>query len=578
MRIIDFKETKCMHCYKCVRYCDVKAIMIQNGKAEIMEDQCILCGHCLHVCPQSAKTMVSDLDTVKYYIRRGVKTVVSLAPAYRGFFRGVTFGQLCMAMKKLGFAQVRETAEGAAAVTAEYAELLREGSMKNIITTCCPSVNDLIEIYYPQLIPDMAPVVSPMTAHGRMLKKEYGSDCRIVFVGPCIAKKKEALDARNAGSVDAVLNFNDIRNWMREEGIAPEQFADSGEEDSGFSPEVNRLYPVTGGVISSVLASEEQKDSYRKFHVHGTKNCMEVCESLLKGELTNSFIEMNMCTGGCINGSAPLEREVSRFSVKLDLEEEIERIPADDQEVKQRTAELSLKKEYVNHSVDLPMPTEEQIRDILLKTGKFSEEDELNCGACGYHTCREKAIAVFQKKAELNMCIPFMYDKAESMSNLVMETSPNMVVIVDKEMKIQECSAIWEKYFGKSRAESMDMYLFEFLDPTDFQWVYQTHQSIRGKKVTYADYDLTALLNIVYVEKKDLVLATIVDITEQERLEQEEYEKKLRTVELANEVIRRQMTVAQEIAGLLGETTAQTKITLLDLCDSLLGEENGGKR
>lgn len=163
-------------------------------------------------------------------------------------------------------------------------------------------------------------------------------------------------------------------------------------------------------------------------------------------------------------------------------------------------------------------------------------------------------------------------DASEDMSALIMEYLPNMVFVVDQEMKIRECSSICEAYFGKSRAEAMDMYLFEFLDPTDFQWVYQTHQSIRGKKVTYPEYDLTALLTIVYIEKKDMVLATIVDITEQERQEREEYEKKLRTVELANEVIRRQMTVAQEIAGLLGETTAQTKITLMDLCDSLLGE------
>ena len=211
MRIIDFKETQCTHCYKCVRYCDVKAVMIKDGKAEIIEDKCILCGHCLHVCPQSAKTMISDLDTVKYYTRTGVKTVVSLAPAYQGFFRETTLGQLHTALCRLGFADVRETAEGAAAVTAEYSRILHEGKMKNIITTCCPSINDLIEIYYPKLVPYMAPVVSPMVAHGRMLKKEYGEDTKVVFIGPCIAKKKESLDPRNAGSIDAVLNFNDIR-------------------------------------------------------------------------------------------------------------------------------------------------------------------------------------------------------------------------------------------------------------------------------------------------------------------------------------------------------------------------------
>ncbi len=577
MRIIDFKETRCTHCYKCVRYCDVKAVMIKDSKAEIIEDKCVLCGHCLHVCPQSAKTMVSDLDTVKYFIKSGVKTVVSLAPAYMGFLRKGTIGQIHEAFRQLGFEDVRETAEGAAAVTAEYAKLLREGTMENIITTCCPSVNDLIEIYYPKLVPLMAPVVSPMVAHGRMLKKEYGKETKVVFVGPCIAKKKESLDPRNAGSIDAVLNFNDIRGWLEEKQIDIAACRDLPFEH--LDPQVNKLYPITSGVISSVLATEEKEDSYRKFHIHGTKNCIELCESLKAGELKGSFIEMNMCVGGCINGSAPLERTVSRFRVKLDMEDQIETVPADAAQLEKLSEGVSVEKKFSDHSTQDPMPTEDQIRAILTQTGKFSEADELNCGACGYSTCREKAIAVFQKKAELNMCIPYIHDKAESLANLVMDTNPNLILIVDKDMKIQEYSAIGEKYFGKTRAEAMQMYLFEFMDPTDFQWVYQTHQSIKGKKMHFPEYQLSVLLNIVYVEKKDLVLGTIIDITEQERQAKLDYERKLNTAELAHEVIRKQMTVAQEIAGLLGETAAETKITLMDLCDSLLedGEESGGK-
>lgn len=573
MRIIDFKESKCMHCYKCVRYCDVKAVMIKDGRAEVIEDKCVLCGHCLHVCPQSAKTMASDLDTVKYYIRQGHQVVVSLAPAYMGFFQDTALGRIHEAFRKLGFFDVRETAEGAAAVTAEYTRLLEEGRMDNIITTCCPSVNDLIEIYYPKLVPYMAPVVSPMVAHGRMLKKEYGEGTKVVFVGPCIAKKKESADLRNAASIDAVLNFNDIKKWLQDEQISP---ADC--EDLPFAhlePGVNRLYPVTGGVISSVLSTGSQTDNYRKLHIHGTKNCIEFCDSMMAGEISGSFIEMNMCTGGCINGSAPLDKEVSRFRVKIDMEERISREPADGGLLRGMSEGVGLEKQYRDRSTNDLLPTEDQIRQILAKTGKKTPEDELNCGACGYSTCREKAIAVFQKKAELNMCIPYMHDRAESLANLVMDTSPNLVMIVDGDMKIMEYSAVGERYFGKTRAEAIQMYLFEFIDPTDFQWVYSTHQSIRGKKVDYPEYNLSALINIVYVEKKDVVLATIIDITEQEYQAKKYYEKKLNTVELAHEVIRKQMTVAQEIAGLLGETAAETKITLLDLCDSLLedGEE-----
>lgn len=570
MAIIDFKATKCKHCYKCVRNCEVKAIMIKDERAEIMPDKCILCGKCMQVCPQSAKTLVSDLNTVKGYIANHIPTVVSIAPSYMGLLKYKTIGQINAALRKLGFADVRETSEGAAMVTAEYTRLLEKGDLETIITTCCPSVNDLIEIYYPQLVPYMAPVVSPMIAHGKMLKEELGSNVKVVFLGPCIAKKKEAGDVRHDSCIDAVLNFNDINRWLNEEEITIEDC-----EDIPFShldPKVNRLYPVTNGVVNSVLATEEKKDGYRKFYVHGARNCIDLCESMVRGEIKGCFIEMNMCSGGCIKGPTVEDESISRFKVKLDMEETIEKDPAIKSEVEEIVNKISFQKIFMDRSPREPMPTEAQIQEILKKTGKTKPEDELNCGACGYSTCREKAIAVFQKKAELGMCIPFMHEKAESLSNLVMETSPNIVLIVDKDMKVLEYSAVGEKYFGKTRQEALNMYLYEFIDPSDFQWVYDSHQNIHGKKVTYSEYNFSMLQNIVYIEKEDVVLATFIDITKEEELAKQEYEKKLETIDLAQRVIHKQMMVAQEIAGLLGETTAETKTTLTKLCRSLLDE------
>ncbi len=576
MAIIDFKATKCRHCYKCVRNCEVKAIMVKDGRAEIMPENCILCGRCLQICPQSAKTLVSDLHMVRYMIQRGVKVVVSMAPAYMGLLKYNTIGQVRGALLRLGFADVRETSEGAALVTAEYDRIMQEGTMENIITTCCPSANDLIEKYYPSLVPWMAPVVSPMIAHGMLLKKEYGMDTKVVFLGPCIAKKQEAQDVRHSGYIDAVLNFNDIQAWLEEEEIVIEDC-----EDMPFpkNPGINRLYPVTSGVISSVLATEKKQDSYRKFYVHGEKNCMDLCESLIRGEITGCFIEMNMCAGGCIKGPTVREDSISRFKVKLDMEENIEKIPAPEEETAPVLKAISLKKIFMDRSPKDPVPTEEEIREILARTGKVRPEDELNCGACGYPTCREKAIAVFQKKAELNMCIPFMYEKSESLANLVMETSPNLVMIVDRNMKLMEYSAVGERYFGKTRSEALQMYLYEFIDPEDFQWVFDTRQAIHGKKVSYPDYHLDTLQNIIYIEKEDVVLATFIDITREEEQARLDYERKLDTIDLAQKVIHKQMMVAQEIAGLLGETTAETKTTLTKLCQSLLedGSDNGGK-
>ncbi|MDO5416111.1 MAG: [Fe-Fe] hydrogenase large subunit C-terminal domain-containing protein [Lachnospiraceae bacterium] len=569
-KIIDFKATKCKHCYKCVRNCDVKAIMIKDGRAEIMPDHCILCGHCLQVCPQSAKTLVSDLEKVQAMVKRGETVIVSIAPSYMGLLKQHSIGQVNTALRKLGFADVRETSEGAAVVTAEYARLLDEGQMENIITTCCPSVNDLIEIYYPQLTRYMAPVVSPMVAHGMMLRKEYGKNAKIVFLGPCIAKKKEAADERHEGYIDAVLNFNDINQWLDSEGIDIRSCEDTPFKQ--LDPRVNRLYPVTNGVVNSILATQKKRDDYRKFYVHGTKNCIDLCESMCRGEISGCFIEMNMCSGGCIKGPTVEDGAfISRFKIKLDMEETIERAPADEEGLKEAMEGLSFKKIFSDHTPKAVMPTEAQIQEILREIGKTKPEDELNCGACGYGTCREKAIAVFQGKAELNMCIPYMHEKAESLANLVMETSPNVVLIVDRDMKIKEYSAVGEKFFGKTRQEALQMYLYEFIDPSDFQWVFDTKNSIHGKKVTYSDYNnLSTLQNIVYIEKEDVVLATLIDITREEELARQEYERKLDTIDLAQKVIHKQMMVAQEIAGLLGETTAETKTTLTKLCRSLL--------
>ena len=401
MAIIDFKATKCRHCYKCVRNCEVKAIMVKDGRAEIMPDNCILCGRCLQICPQSAKTLVSDLGMVKAMIEAGEKVVVSIAPSYMGLLKYHTIGQVRCALMRLGFNDVRETAEGAALVTAEYTRLLVEGTMENIISTCCPSVNALIEKYYPQLIPYLAPVVSPMIAHGRMIKQEMGADTKVVFLGPCIAKKQEALDPRHADCIDAVLNFNDINRWLNEEDIVIEDCEDMPFEQ--LDPRVNRLYPVTNGVISSVMVTEAKQDRYRKFYVHGESNCIDLCQSMMRGEITGCFIEMNMCSGGCIKGPTVNDKSISRFKVKLDMEERISRDPVPEEETKPLLKEAALHKVFLDRTPKDPVPSEEEIRKILAKTGKIRPDDELNCGACGYPTCREKAIAVYQKKAELDM-------------------------------------------------------------------------------------------------------------------------------------------------------------------------------
>ena len=588
MKIIDFKNASCKHCYKCVRSCSVKAIRVKNAQAQIMKEYCILCGKCLEVCPQNAKTFVSDLDRVKYYIRSGERVVVSIAPSYLGIMDYEMPGQVVDALLKLGFTAVRETAEGAALVTAEYGKILAEGQMTNMITTCCPSVNDLIEKYYPALVKFMAPVVSPMVAHGRLIKKIYGDDTKVVFLGPCVAKKEEAEgDERTEGAIDAVIHFGELKEWMQSENIRLNEC--ENRPMANPDPKINRVYPISRGVIQSVMLSkpvsgqmETQSNSdiqagrdarlsgYRHMFVDGIENCRELLEAMEAGEIQNSFIEMNMCEGGCIKGPATTKMEFSRYRARFHIEDQVEYAPA---ETIETPIDVAMVKMFRSRKENDRMPTEAEIREILKATGKYNKNQELNCGACGYTSCREKAIAVFQGKAELDMCLPHTYEQAQSMSNLVLEATPNMILIIRSDLRISEFNAKAEKVFKVSRQEALERYIYEFMDASLFEEILLTRQSIHRRKMELEPYGITVLTSVIYMEDQDSLLTIIQDITAEEKELEHQYQLKMKTVEAAQMVIDKQMMVAQEIAGLLGETTAETKATLNQLKRSMLEDD-----
>ena len=568
MQVIDFKDAKCRHCYKCVRHCAVKAICVRDEQARIMVDHCINCGRCLEVCPQNAKTFASDMERVKGYLRQGCRTVISIAPSYAGVLDYDRPGQVVDALWRLGFSEVRETAEGAALVTDEYKKLIREGRMPNIITTCCPSVNDLIEKYYPECAPLMAPVVSPMIAHGRYIKKLYGPDVKVVFLGPCIAKKQEAVgDDRVRGAVDAILTFEELALWLKEEGIDLHACGDMpmGNPD----PEINRLYPVSGGVIRSVI-TEEEADGYHKVFVDGLENCMEMLECLRKGELDHCFIEANVCEGGCAKGPASAHWNTSYVKTKVKIENAVSYKKARD--LPEMTKE-EMYKAFGNRSIEDRQPTEAQITAILRSVGKYTEEDELNCGACGYPTCRDKAVAVFQGKAEVSMCMPYALAQAESMSNVVMDVTPNMIFVVDHDMKILDCNRKGQELLGVGRQDAVGRYLFEFIETGDIEEALLTQEPVLHKKTELNSGRIKAEETVVCIENRDAALVMFRDITREEQVREQHYNLKIETVEMAQKVIEKQMMVAQEIAGLLGETTAETKVTLTKLRDSILNEE-----
>lgn len=568
MKVIDFKDARCRHCYKCVRNCEVKAILVRNEQAHIMEDNCIHCGHCLEVCPQNAKTFASDMERVKGYLGQGKRVIISIAPSYLGVLEYEKPGQVVSALKKLGFYEVRETAEGAALVTREYRKLLAEGRMKNIITTCCPSVNDLVEKYYPSLTPLLAPVVSPMVAHGRLIKSIYGEDVKVVFLGPCIAKKEEAIgDKRVRGAIDAILTFEEIVKWWKEEGI---DLCRCEEEPMGNpSPKVNQLYPVSGGVITSVLAAVPE-ENYYKVHIDGLKACMELFEELEKGEIEHCFFEVNVCEGGCIKGPASDKWQQSLIKAKKGIEEQVKH-REEAEEIVQNGVEMY--KEFTDRHVREQEPTKEQMEEVLHAMGKYTAADELNCGACGYPTCRAKATAIFQNKAEVSMCLPYALAQAESMSNIVMDVTPSMILIVDKEMRIRECNKKAQEMLGVSREEALERYIFEFVEEKDIADVLDKKEPIIHRKLKLESMNLTVVESIIYIENLESALVTYQDITKEEKAKEQRLNLKMETVDMAQKVIDKQMMIAQEIAGLLGETTAETKVTLTKLRNSMLTAE-----
>ncbi|NLJ30605.1 MAG: 4Fe-4S binding protein [Clostridiales bacterium] len=559
MSIIGLKAANCKNCYKCVKVCPVKSIRVSNSQAQIIERDCILCGTCLEQCPQNAKTFTSDISLAKEFIRRGERVVLSVAPSFYSSFAVDDAKKLAGAVKELGFYAVAETSMGAAYVTAEYHRLMRENQMKNIITTCCPSVNRLVEIYYPSLVDQMAPVVSPMIAHARLLKKAYGNHVRVVFAGPCIAKIDEARDIRHNNEVDAVITFEDLQDWFRERNIVPED----AEPASFLNPssKILRMYPVSDGVLASLRAKGDVSD-WRLFSVSGSKECRDLFAAMERGELSHCVVEVNICSGGCVNGPISLKDEISRFSSTVKVEGYAQ---FDNAEFPDLPDTVPMAMQFVDRSEKEDIPDEATIRAILSKIGKDSPEQELNCGSCGYPTCRDKAIAVYQNKAELTMCMPYMKERAESLSNFVLTESPNITLIVDRDLNIIEFNVAAEKAFGISRREALQKSLYEIIDASDFQYVFDDKQSINDKKVAYREYGITTMQTIVYIAKEDIAMGIFKDITREEQTLENKYRLRDETMEMAQKVIDKQMVAAQQIASLLGETTAETKVTLTKL-------------
>ena len=551
------KKSNCKNCYKCIRHCPVKSIRFSGNQAHIIGNECILCGHCFVVCPQNAKEIVNDTEKVKVLLQSGSPVYVSLAPSFIANYDGVGIGAMRRALQKLGFSDAEETAIGATIVKNEYERMLREDQRDIIISSCCHSINLLIQKNFPEELPYLADVLSPMQAHCLDIKRRH-PDAKTVFIGPCVAKKDEA--EHYAGITDAVLTFEELTEWMSAEGVELEQEHDSEENSRA------RFFPTTGGILKTMA---QNAPGYTYMALDGVENCIAALRDIERGKIHHCFIEMSACTGSCIGG--PVMEKYHRSPVK-DYMAVAEFAGTKDFDVKQPDV-VRLKKSFEAIERKLKPPTEDEIQEIFRQMGKFKPSDELNCGSCGYDTCREKAIAIYQGKAEISMCLPYLKDKAESFSDMIVKNTPNGLIVLNEDLEVQQINAAARRIMNiRSASDVMGEQVVSILDPQIFINVRSTGTSIRDKRVYLAEYGKYVEQSVIYDREYHLLICIMRDVTDEE-LEREKKENiSKQTVEIADRVVDKQMRIVQEIASLLGETAAETKIALTKLKESISDE------
>lgn len=566
MPLIKTNNAKCRDCYKCVRSCPLKAICVNSGPyniqphAKVIEEICVQCGHCTVVCPQKAKVVRNDLAEIKDLLAdESIRVVASVAPSFPVHLPLSQPLALPGLLKKLGFSYVGLTAVGAELISIEHHHIDRPAP---VISSACPAVVNLIEQHYPRLLPYLSPLVSPVIAHGRLLKKQYPG-CVVVFIGPCIAKKGEIISDEAPGAVDYALEFKELWDWIGKEAIDFSSIENVAFD--GYIPGKANLFPAEGGQLLTTSLSTDIMDAGVQT-VTGLQNCINLFDhfcSLNENQMPG-FVEMLACSGGCLGGPGGVT-ENDIYSKKQKLLDFYSQYKLDEKpEARQRPSlpAAELIRKFTNRKVKLPVPDEEQIKNILAQSGKFTPQDELNCGACGFGSCREKAVAVYRGHAEPQMCIPYMRKRAESISNQVLSAMPNAVIIVDEDMVVTEINPAALKMFDPQSRRIIGRQLDHFIDPGEFQL------ALKEKKAVISDFCIlknrTIARQIVF-PLENMVVGIFTDITKEINQQEELLHVKTQTIKRAKEVTKKLMTVSQEIAGLLGETTAETKILLNQL-------------
>lgn len=553
---LTLKKSNCKNCYKCIRNCPVKAIRFSGDQAHIIADECILCGRCFVVCPQNAKEIVSEVEKVKVMIQSGEPVIASMAPSFIANYDGVGIDAMREGLQKLGFADVEETAIGATMVKTDYERLVHEKQKPVIISSACASVNLLIQKHYPEMIKYLADTLSPMQAHCRDIKRR-NPEAKTVFIGPCVAKKDEA--QRYPGIVDAALTFEELTEWLEKENIRLEKKTDHNPES------LARIFPTVAGILRTM---KDRNPEYEYVAVDGIENCIAALEDVAAGHVSNCFMEMSACKGSCVNGPV-MEKyhpwfitdylSVTRYAGDKDF-------PVEQPEI----SELSRRYDILEGMKD--MPTERKIQEILSKMGKKKPSDELNCGTCGYDTCREKAIAIYQGKAEIEMCLPYLKEKAENFSNIIFDNTPNGLLVLNERLEIQQINPAACRIMNIRRpSDVLGSQVVTLLDPKPFLDALESRKSV-FQCAYLAEYDRYVEEQVLYDQSYRMLFCMLEDVSDEAAEREKKAEMRRQTTEVADKVVEKQMRIVQDIASLLGETAAETKIALTNLKESMRDE------
>ena len=553
---LKLKKSNCKNCYKCIRHCPVKSIRFSGNQAHIVQNECILCGRCFVVCPQNAKQIADSTEVVRTLMSGRLPVIASVAPSFVANYENVGIESMRKALQKIGFADAEETAIGAAMVKKEYERILSEGTQDVLISSCCHSVNLLIQKHFPAALPFLADVMSPMLAHAADIKRR-NPEAKVVFIGPCVAKKDEA---EYYEGVDAVLTCEELSAWFEREHIVLDQTPD--EKEGGLS----RLFPTTGGILKAMDCKEK---GYTYLAIDGVENCVAALRDIEAGKLHKCFIEMSACVGSCVGG--PVMEKARHSAVQGTIavsnyagstEFDVEMPSPDD-----------MRKAFGYFERDNKMPSEAEIRDIMQKMGKNKPSDELNCGSCGYDTCREKAIAIYRGKAEISMCLPYLKDRAENFSDSIIQNTPNGIFVLNENLEVQQINRAALRMMNISReSDVLGEPVVRILDPKIFMDVKRTGRGVSGMHVYLAEYDRYVDQTIIFDRETRILICIMRDVTEEESEREKKEEVNRQTVEIADKVVEKQMRIVQEIASLLGETAAETKIALTKLKESIADE------